>query len=237
MSAMTNYVLPPMAWLSTVHGRQGRQPRRAAGIPEQAVHHPARHRRGVAVGLDPTVHVPVPALIDRAERFATFPRLWAFEGIGNYYAERSGSLCPGGSVDLLTDTSTTTLPARALTMLHAGIGMSFANRLLRKLETSLAAGSRSQHDHAVRQSVPQSSRPATGAALELLGLATRTLYPNLLASIDRELGQGEPELVGVFLARRGTRDGFEPTTLCRRSRRRGARCRRSPTRRRTRRRT
>jgi hypothetical protein len=215
MSAMTNYVLPPMAWLSTFMVSKDDSP----AVQQEFANKLHIIQLVTAVesqlGLDPTVHVPLPALIERAERFATFPRLWAFEGIGNYYAERSWDrFAPEDPQDLLTDTSTTALPAASLTMLHAGIGMSFANRLLRKLETTAPP-------EVVRSTVTRfanlcrrSSRPGyTGAAYESLGLATRTLYPNLMPLIDRELPSVEPELVGYFWHGAGRAMYFEPTTL------------------------
>jgi hypothetical protein len=215
MSAMTNYVLPPMAWLSTFMVAKND----TAAVQQEFANKLHIIQLVTAVesqlGLDPTVHVPLPALIERAERFATFPRLWAFEGIGNYYAERSWDrFAPEDPRDLLTDTSTTALPAASLTMLHAGIGMSFANRLLRKLETS-------SPPEVVRSTIKrfatlcrESSRPGyTGAALESLGLATRTLYPNLVPLIDRELASVEPELIGYFWHGAGRAMYFEPTTL------------------------
>jgi hypothetical protein len=167
------------------------------------------------MGLNPAVHEPVPSLINRADRFAAFPRLWAIEGIGNYYAERAWDRTPGQDPrDLLTDASTATLPSHSLTMLHAGIGMSFANRLLRTL-------SNDSPPEVVRAAIRRfadlcrhSSRPGyTGAAYESLGLATRTLYPNLVLTIDRELPVCEPGLVGYFWHGVGRAIYFDPATL------------------------
>lgn len=213
--AITSYVLPPMAWLSTFMVAS----RDSAAVQQEFSNKLYIIQLVTAVesqlGLDPTVHVPLPALVERAERFATFPRLWAFEGLGNYYAERAWDRSGGQDPqDLLTETSTTSLPAASLTMLHAGIGMSFANRLLRTLQSDsppeLARSTIVRFATLCRRS----SRPGyTGAAYESLGLATRTLYPTLVTVIDRELAAAEPELVGYFWHGVGRAMYFEPTTL------------------------
>jgi hypothetical protein len=213
--AVTNYVLPPMAWVSSFMVAS----QDSAVVQQEFANKLYIIQLVTAVesqlGLDPNVHVPLPALVERAERFASFPRLWAIEGLGNYYTERAWERSGGQDPqDLLTDPSAATLPASSLTMLHAGIGMSFANRLLRTLQPDSSA-------EVIRRTIVRfatlcrrSSRPGyTGAAYESLGLATRTLYPNLVHAIDRELQVSEPELVGYFWHGVGRAMYFEPTTL------------------------
>lgn len=210
-----NYVLPPIAWLSTFMVSPADSPAVQQEFANKLYVIQLVAQAEAQMNLDPATHVPVPELVSRAERFATFPRLWAIEGIGNYYAERAWDRFAGRDPqDLLTDASTAALPAYSLTMLHAGIGMSFANRLLRTLEP----GSPPEQVRAtiVRFATlcRRSSRPGyTGAAYESLGLATRTLYPNLVAVIDRELPATEPELVGYFWHGVGRALYFDPTTL------------------------
>jgi hypothetical protein len=210
-----NYMLPPVAWMSTFANASTDVP----GVQQEFANKIYIITLVTAVesqlGLDPTVHVPLPMLVARAERFATFPRLWAVEGLGNYYAERAWDRFKDSDpVELLTDSSTTSLPPYSLTMLHAGIGMSFANRLLR----TLTAESTPEEIRAVilrfGQLVRRSSRPGyAGAALESLGLATRTLYPHLMKVIDPHLPSTDPELQSYFWHGAGRAIYFGPTTM------------------------
>lgn len=211
----TRYMLPPVAWADSflVSGRDA-----PAAYQEflnklhviQLVTQ-VESRLGLATAGD----TPLTELVARAESLDTFARLWAIEGLGNYYAERAWDRHPDTDPrHLLTDPATADLPASSLTMLHAGIGMSFANRLLRTLDPAPAP-------EAVRDTVARfvdlcrgSSRDGyTGAALESLGLATRTLYPGLVAAVDRELPAIDPALVSFFWHGAGRAVYFDPMTL------------------------
>lgn len=168
-----------------------------------------------ALGLDTQSNPSLPAIIERAAAMETFPRLWATEGVGNYWGDqawtRSGGIDPVG---LLNDASTAALPPWSLTMLHAGIGMSFAKKVLAGLETTTPP-------EAVRSGIARfatlcrhSSRPGyTGAALESLGLATRTLYPNLVPVLDREIPSVDRTLHGYFWHGAGRAMYFDPMNM------------------------
>jgi hypothetical protein len=167
------------------------------------------------LGLDKAAGEALPALVDRAAAMETFPRLWATEGLGHHCAdcawERTGGIDPAG---LLTDTSAASLLPWSLTMLHAGIGMSFARKVLAGLQPSSPA-------EAVRSAILRfmnlcrnSSRPGyTGAALESLGLATRTLYPNLVSVLDRHIPAVDSKLQGYFWHGAGRAMYFDPMNM------------------------
>lgn len=155
------------------------------------------------------------ALVERAAQMETFPRLWAVEGLGNYYGDKALREADGADPQgLLTGAVAASLPPWTLTMLHAGIGMSFAKDVLKKLDTSSSA-------EAVRSGVSRfislcrnSSQPGyAGAALESLGLATRTLYPKLVPIIDAHIASVDPELAGYFWHGAGRAMYFEPMNM------------------------
>jgi hypothetical protein len=143
----------------------------------------------------------------------TFPRVWATEGLGNWFGDVAVAKAAGGPdpTGLLTDPSLASLPPWSMTMLHAGIGMSFAKAILVKLGPTSSS-------EQVRAGIARfvtlcrdSSRPGyAGAALESLGLATRTLYPNLLRVIDREIPHVHPDLHGYYWHGAGRAMYFEP---------------------------
>src|SRR5262249_11717773 len=152
------------------------------------------------LGLDNAAGQPLDALVERAAALETFPRLWAVEGLGNWYADHAWDRTAGEDpTGLLTDEHAAPLPPWSLTMLHAGIGMSFAKKAIAELTPAT-------EPPAVRTAIARfahlcraSSRPGyTGAALESLGLATRTLYPNLMSVLDREVPNVDADLHGYF---------------------------------------
>jgi hypothetical protein len=158
---------------------------------------------------------PLPVLVEKAAVLETFPRLWAVEGLGNYVGDRA--LITAGSspvTGLLSDPSVATLPPWTMTMLHAGIGMSFAKHVLKRLEPTsnpeVVKGAIIEFVSLCRNS---SQRGYTGAALESLGLATRTLYPKLVHRLDEQIPAVEPDLHGYFWHGAGRAMYFDPMNM------------------------
>jgi hypothetical protein len=211
--ALIKYGMPPVAWIDSFL-----VPRRDSAAVLQEFSNKLYIIQLVTqvhsmLGLDHDSHEPVTALVDRAANMETFPRLWAVEGIGNYFGDKALTETPEPHA-LLTGDMTKTLPPWSLTMLHAGIGMSFAKAVLKSLDVNSPAD-------VVRAGIARfvalcrnSSRPGyTGAALESLGLATRTLYPNLIPMIDREMPAVDLELTGYFWHGVGRAMYFEPMNM------------------------
>ena len=156
------------------------------------------------------------SLIERAGNMETFPRLWAVEGIGNYIGDKAIEQAAATGIDpvgLLTDPSMA-LPPWTLTMLHAGIGMSFAKAVLKDLRPT---SSPEVVQAAITRFVSlcrNSSQPGyAGAAIESLGLATRTLYQNLVSLIDAQLPAAAPDIRGYFWHGAGRAMYFSPTYM------------------------
>jgi hypothetical protein len=157
-------------------------------------------------------YVPLTELVARAYALDPFPALWAVEGAGHYYADslRTGDQYPR---DLLTDARAAAVPDSALTMLHAGIGLSFADNLLDGLTAQSPAD---QVRDVVRRFLAlcrQNSRPGyVGAALESLGLAARDFHPQALVPLlDRALAELDPDAQAFFWHGVGRGIYFSPT--------------------------
>src|ERR1043166_7887429 len=132
--------------------------------------------RNVPSTLQLVSEPPYPPLLEvvrRAYAMEPYPALWAVEGIGHWYGDTffTRHEVPRG---ILTEASVRDLPADSLTMLHAGIGMSFAQHWLQRVNH---LSSRADIRHALEQILAlcrENSRPGyEGAALESLGLITR----------------------------------------------------------------
>jgi hypothetical protein len=149
------------------------------------------------LGVDPKTWVSLPDLVSRAYSLSAFPALWAVEGVGHYYAdaywEKNGQ--PRGL--LLPDAAP--VPEKSLLMLHAGIGLSFADRLL---DTVTRESPAYQIHDVVEQFVSlcrdNSREGYLGPAMESLGLVTRDFYPDMVALVDEQLRSIAPELGGYF---------------------------------------
>lgn len=141
---------------------------------------------------------PLGELIEKAYSLGAYPDLWAVEGLGHDYATRAWE---GGKPlkNLLTDERASVLPAKSLTMMHAGIGLAFAQKLLPKLTPYSSPNEvRSVIDRFISLCRENSNAGYVGAALESLGLVTRTWHPQLVTGVDRCLSEISEELLGYF---------------------------------------
>ena len=146
---------------------------------------------------------PYPSLLEvvrKAFAMDPYPALWVVEGLGHWY----GNTCflrgeaPRG---ILTEQRIGEIPAASLTMLHAGIGMAFAQHWMQTVNhLSPMADIR----HALAQVMVlcrENSTPGyEGAALESFGLIARNgqfygeTRPDMMVHIvSRELEQIDPE--------------------------------------------
>jgi len=211
--AVMRYGMPPVGWVDSLL-----VPRKDAGAVGQEFANKLHIITLVTqvhsqLGLHGDAHTPLLDLVSKAAELETFPRLWAVEGLGNYIGDQA--LARGGPVSgLLTDPAVALLPPWSLTMLHAGIGMSFAKHVLNRLDPASAPDAVRAAIEEFAGSCHRSSRDGyAGAALESLGLATRTLYPNLVLLLDRHLPNVAPELHGYFWHGAGRAMYFDPMNM------------------------
>ena len=147
--------------------------------------------------VDPKTWVALPDLVNRAYSLPAFNSLWAVEGVGHYYGdvywERNGP--PQG----LLFSESAPVPEKSLLMLHAGMGLSFADRLLTTVTHESPANEvRDVVQRFVRLCRDNSREGYLGAAVESLGLVTRDFYPDMVGLVDGQLQEVAPELRGYF---------------------------------------
>jgi len=209
------YGLPPIAWLDSFRLDREDSPAALQEFANKLRIIQVVTEVRAQLNLDKAGDEPLTALLDRAATLQAFPRLWAVEELGHHYADRA--LARSGSADpqdLLTDESMAGLPPWSLSMLHAGIGMSFARFVLARLGPTPSSD-------VVRHAVTRfavlcrrsSRRGYTGAALESLGLAARVLHQHLVPLLDREIPLVEPELHGYFWHGAGRAMYFAPANM------------------------
>jgi hypothetical protein len=137
-------------------------------------------------------------LIQDAYALGAYPDLWAVEGLGHLYALtfwNKGRPIRG----ILTDVSPEVLPAKSLTMMHAGIGLGFAQQLM----NTITPYSPPEEIHRVLREfvtlVDDNSRPGyEGAAYESLGLVTRFWHSQMVPVVEEHLQRFAPHVLGYF---------------------------------------
>jgi len=140
---------------------------------------------------------PLTVLVQKAYARSPFEALWAVEGVGHYYADDCWKRL-GPPNRLLADANLP-VPAKTLLMLHAGMGLCFADRLIGNLTTE----SRTDEVRDVLERFValcrDNSRPGyLGAAIESLGIVTRDFYPDLFKPVTRQFRFVAPDFTGFY---------------------------------------
>ena len=157
--------------------------------------------------ISPIDRAPLPELVERAYGLGPFLALWAVEGLGHVYGENAlgKTAYPCG---LLTSPVAESVRPGSLLMLHAGIGLAFAQHLLEKVTPATALQPVISEFVTLCQ---ENSLPGyVGAAYESLGLVTRSFHELMVPWVDRALRQSFPELVGYFWHGAGRATYFLP---------------------------
>jgi len=139
--------------------------------------------------------------IEKAYALGEYPDLWAVEGLGHDYAMTFFSQWGHGKPvrGILTDGRASALPDKSLTMMHAGLGMAFAQQLMNRISPySSAADVRNVLQEFVTLVKNNSRKGYEGAAYESLGLLTRMWHSQMVNIVDQRLGEVEPEAVPYF---------------------------------------
>ncbi|HKG80863.1 MAG TPA: hypothetical protein VKA78_15610 [Pyrinomonadaceae bacterium] len=137
-------------------------------------------------------------LVQDAYALGAYPDLWAVEGLGHLYALtfwNKGRPIRG----ILTDVSPEVLPAKSLTMMHAGIGLGFAQQLMNTITPYSAP---EEIRGVLREFITlvddNSRRGYEGAAYESLGLVTRFWHSQMVSVVDEHLREIAPHVLGYY---------------------------------------
>jgi hypothetical protein len=119
---------------------------------------------------------PIDECVERLYARGDYPALWLIEGLGERYAE--AYMAEGRAVKgLLSEGKGATLPDKTQLMMHAGIGITFAKHALGNLTPMSTDEEVNDALKTFLDLVEDNSQERyKGAALESLGLVTRTWY-------------------------------------------------------------
>jgi hypothetical protein len=150
------------------------------------------------IGVPSSPPFPLAELLARCYALGRFPALWAVEGLGHDYGDSFSQqqVTPRG---ILSAEVTGSLPAESLLMLHAGIGLSFAQQLLAGAVAGTPHNEVCRRVAAIIGLCRDNSREGyLGAAWESLGLVTRSFHGDLVAAVDGALREVAPEALGYY---------------------------------------
>ena len=139
-----------------------------------------------------------------------YPALWLVEGLGERYAH-ARLAADAGLRDLFTRGEGATLPEKTQLMMHAGAGIAFAKHEIASLtpwsdDLDVRAALNRFLDLVRRNAIPGYE----GAALESLGLVTRTWHPQLVGLITANLLALDANAVEFFWHGAGRAMYFSP---------------------------
>jgi hypothetical protein len=162
----------------------------------------------------PSGPVNLRAAVDRAYALGgEYEALWVVEGLGEEYGKRNWqtTLAPRG---LLSRGQGLELPEKSLLMMHAGLGIAFARRIIGALTPYSPVSQIVAALQAFLEIVEANVRPGyEGPALESLGLVTRTWYPQMVAHLDRCLWKLDIAALEYFWHGVGRATYFTPQYL------------------------
>ena len=165
------------------------------------------------LSLSAGTDVPLTKLIEKTRALDAYQAVWATEGVGHYHTEMCWDRT-GTPKDLLRSSDADALPVKSLTALHAGMGLSLANRLLKTIRSSDSESEIRVMLKKLLDLCRHNSRSGyVGVAYEALGLVTRNLYPHLVQVVDRQLEEIDERLVGYFWHGVGRAIYFAPTNF------------------------
>jgi hypothetical protein len=153
---------------------------------------------------------PLEEMIEKCYSHGDYPALWYVEGLGERYAEAH---MEGGKEvrDLLTSGKAAAADQKIQTMMHAGIGIAFAKHAISHLTPWSTDTEFREALTVFLNLVRHNSIPGyEGAALESLGLVSRTWHGQLVSRISRHLTEIDEDAFEFFWHGAGRAMYFSP---------------------------
>jgi hypothetical protein len=153
---------------------------------------------------------PLEEMVEKSYSHGDYPALWYVEGLGERYAE--AYMAGGEEVrDLLTSGKAAEAPQKIQTMMHAGAGIAFAKNALANLTPWSTDAEFVDALGLFLRLVRNNSIPGyEGAALESLGLVTRTWNGQLVAKISSHVRSIDTDAFEFFWHGAGRAMYFSP---------------------------
>jgi hypothetical protein len=152
----------------------------------------------VMLNLPAETHSPLQELVDKVYALGPYVAVWVMEGLGCHYAEQCWERQQVPR-NLLTDERVKALPEQSLVPLHTGMGLSFADRLLRRVQPqSPIADIRRVLQQFVTLCKENARSGYTGAVMEALGLVVRHRCPEMVPIVAQQWSDIAPDESSSF---------------------------------------
>jgi hypothetical protein len=149
------------------------------------------------LGIPKTGEVDLTVFMPKAYGIGDFENIWSVEGLGHVYCQRVWRdqwNCSEDAHDILHSGQAAHIPAKSLTMMHAGLGLAIAESLMKQLTPDSSTKEVERVLKVFIKLCKNNSRPGyVGCALESLGLVTRCfnfpmtdLVQTVLADVDHD---------------------------------------------------
>jgi hypothetical protein len=126
------------------------------------------------LGIPDSGPVDLSVFMGKAYGVGAFENIWTVEGLGHVYSQRVWTEKWNNSEHARDILIAADIPDKALTMMHAGLGLNFAESLMKQLTPASSTGEVQRVLKTFIKLCRNNSRPGyAGCALESLGLVTR----------------------------------------------------------------
>jgi hypothetical protein len=141
------------------------------------------------IGIPHTGEFDLSLFMDRAYGIGDFENIWTVEGLGHVYSQRTWLLKWDMSPDahgILIDGQAAAIPEKALTMMHAGLGLAIAESLIKQLTPDSPAKEVERVLRTFIRMCNNNARPGyVGCAMESLGLVTRCFNYQMVPLVQK----------------------------------------------------
>lgn len=148
------------------------------------------------IGIPKSGEFDLAHFMEKAYSIGDYENIWSVEGLGHVYSQRTWILKHNVSEDahgILTDGQAAHIPAKAQTMMHAGLGLAVGESLLKQVTLDSSTQDVERVVKAFIKLCHNNSVPGyVGCALESLGLVTRCFNYPLVDLVQRVLADVDP---------------------------------------------
>ncbi len=169
------------------------------------------------LGIPRTGEFDLMLYLNRAYAVGDFESIWTVEGLGHVYSQRMWNVkwnMSEDAHDILIEGQAASLPAKSLTMMHAGLGLAVAECLLKQLTPHSRIREIERVLKLFLKLCNNNSRPGyVGCALESLGLVTRCFNYPLVDMVQSVLADLDPVAWEFFWRGAGRALYFSPAHM------------------------
>ncbi|MEO7650481.1 MAG: hypothetical protein ABIZ80_08420 [Bryobacteraceae bacterium] len=148
------------------------------------------------IGIPKSGEFDLAYFMDKAYGIGDFENIWSVEGLGHVYAQRTWILKHNVSEDahgIMIDGQAASMPEKSLTMMHAGLGLCFAESMMKQLTLDSNTQDVVRVLKAFIKLCNNNARQGyVGCALESLGLVTRCFNYPMVNLVQKVLADVDP---------------------------------------------